>query len=55
MSKRKLTATICLTIAVLLGSKGMGASADFATALHEFGPLAEQGDAGSRSVNFIET
>ena len=52
---RNLTAILCLTIAVLLGSAGMSASADFqkgltaaqtgdfATALREFQPLAEQG------------
>jgi hypothetical protein len=52
---RNLTATICLTIAVLLGSVGMSWSADlqkgltvadkggFATALREWTPLAEQG------------
>jgi uncharacterized protein len=57
---RKLTATICLTLAVLLGSVGMSASADFqkgrnayksgdyATALREVRPLAEQGDAESQ-------
>jgi hypothetical protein len=60
ISMRKLTATLCLTFAVLLGSVGMSASADFqkgltayksgdyATALREWEPLAEQGDAGSR-------
>jgi uncharacterized protein len=54
---RKLTATLCLTIAVLLGSVGVSESADyqkgatayksgdFATALREWEPLAEQGDA----------
>jgi len=54
---RNLTATICLTIAVLLGSAGVSESADFqkgltaaqrgdfATALREWRPLAEQGDA----------
>jgi uncharacterized protein len=57
---RNLTATICLTIAVLLGSVGMSASADFqkgltaydrgdyATALREWYPLAEQGDADAQ-------
>jgi len=52
---KKLTATLCLTIAVLLGSMGMSASADFQkgftayfsgdyeTALREWKPLAEQG------------
>ena len=48
---KRLTATLCLTIAVLLGSAGMSASADFqkgvaafqsgdyATALREWMPL----------------
>ena len=57
---RNLTATFCLTIAVLLGSVGMSASADFqtgltayksgdyVTALREFRPLAEQGDAAAQ-------
>ena len=51
---RKLTATLCLTIAVLLGSAGVSASADFqkgltayksgdyATALRKRKPLAKQ-------------
>ena len=54
---RKLTATLCLTLAVLLGSAGVSASADFqkgltayesgdyATALREWTPLAQQGNA----------
>jgi TPR repeat protein len=48
---KRLTATICLTIAVLLGSTGMSWSADFhksgdyATALREWTPLAKQGNA----------
>ena len=54
---KRLTATLCLTIAVLLGSVGVSASADiqkgltsydrgdYATALREWTPLAEQGDA----------
>ena len=54
---RNLTVTICLTLAVLLGSAGMSWSADFqkgltayesgdyATALREWKPLAEQGNA----------
>jgi len=54
---RTLTATICLTLAVLLGSAGVSWSADFqkgfaayqsgdyATALREWKPLAEQGNA----------
>ena len=58
---RNLTATICLTIAVLLGSAGMSWSADFrkgfaaylsgdfATALREWIPLAEQGDDRAQS------
>ena len=54
---KNLTATLCLTIAVLLGSVGVSDSADlqkgitaarngdFATALREWNPLAEQGNA----------
>ena len=54
---RKLTATLCLTIAMLLGSVGVSWPADFqkgltaaqsgdyATTLRQFQPLAEQGDA----------
>ena len=54
---RKLTAILCLTLAVLLGSPGVSESADFqkgwtayqsgdyATALREWKPLAEQGNA----------
>ena len=57
---RKLTAILCLTIAVLLGSAGEGWSADFhkglnayknkdyATALREWKPLAEQGNADAQ-------
>ena len=57
---RNLTATICLTIAVLLGSAGVSWSADFqkgvtayksgdyATTLREWTPLAEQGDASAQ-------
>jgi hypothetical protein len=57
---RNLTATICLTIAVLLGNAGMGWSADFqkgyaayksgdyATALREWRPLARQGNADAQ-------
>jgi len=53
---RNLTATICLTIAVLLGSVGVSESADlqrgvaadkrgdYATALREYRGVAEQGD-----------
>jgi hypothetical protein len=65
---KRLTATICLTLTVLLGSaglswgadfqKGMDAAqrGDFATALREWKPLAEQGDAdahlaSSRDLN----
>ena len=52
---RHLTATLCLTLAVLLGSARMGWGADFqkgldavqrgdyTTALREWNPLAEQG------------
>ena len=58
---KTLLTTLCLTIAVLLGSVGVSASADFqkgytayysgdyATALREWTPLAEQGDAGASS------
>ena len=57
---KKLTTTICLTLAVLLGSvgtswgadfdKGLAAydSGDFATALREWKPLAEQGNADAQ-------
>ena len=57
---RNLAATLCLTLAVLLGSAGVSESADFqkgltaaqsgdfATALREWKPLAEQGDAESQ-------
>ena len=53
---KKLTAILCLTLAVLLGSAGVSWSADFqkgldaykkkdyATALREWKPLAEQGN-----------
>ena len=67
---RRLTATLCLTLAVLLGSAGMSVSqdfqkgfdayktGDFATALREFTPLAEQGDSAAQSsvdwINFIQ-
>ena len=59
---RNLTATLCLTIAVLLGSMGMSASADFqkgqtayksgdyATALREWKLLAEQWTLNHRMV-----
>jgi hypothetical protein len=58
---KNLTATICLTIALLLGSAGVswsqdlqkGATAyergDYATALREFTPLAKQGNADASS------
>ena len=57
---KNLTLTICLTLAVLLGSvgtswgadfqKGVAAydSGDFATALREWRPLAEKGDADAQ-------
>ena len=57
---KKLTAILCLTIAMILGSVGMSWSADFqkrvsaaqsgdyATALRKWEPLAEQGHAGAR-------
>ena len=50
---RKLTATLCLTLTILLGGVGMSASGalqkgltayqsgDYATAVREFQPLAE--------------
>ena len=59
---KNLTRTICLTLAVLLGSlvtgcgadfdKGLAAykSGDYATALREWRPLAEQGDADAQNV-----
>ncbi len=55
ISMRKLSVTLCLTFAVLLGSTGMSASADFqkglnaidkgdyATALPQFRTFAEHG------------
>ena len=58
---RKLTATLCLTIAVLLGSMGMSASADFRNREQEYKnknydtaarlcrPFAEQGHTGAQS------
>ena len=58
---KRTLATICLTIAVLLGSAGVSVSqdfqkgfdawerGDFAIALREFTPLAEQGDADAQS------
>ena len=57
---RHLTTFICLTLALLLGSMGISWSADFqkgfdaadkgdfATALKEWKPLAEQGDADAQ-------
>jgi TPR repeat protein len=57
---KNLTATICLTITLLLGSVGASWSADykkgvtayrsgdFATALREWKPLAKQGDASAQ-------
>jgi hypothetical protein len=60
---RNLTTTLCLTIAVILGSAGMSASADFqkgltaarsgdfATALREWTPLAKQGNASAQFNN----
>ncbi len=57
---KNVTRTICLTLALLLGSVGTGCgpdfdkgvaayeSGDFATALGEFRPLAEQGDADAQ-------
>ena len=58
---KRLTATLCLTIAVLLGSAGMSVSGDwekgyaaykggdYATALREWEPLAIQGDADAQT------
>ena len=58
---KKLTTTLCVTIAVLLGNLGVSWSADlqkgldaanrgdFATALREWRPLAEQGDASAQN------
>jgi len=57
----KLTAILCLTLAVLLGSAGVSESADYqkgydayknkdyATALREWKPLAEQGYASAQN------
>ena len=57
---KNLTRTICLTLVILLGTtgtswgadyqKGVAAaqSGDFATALREWKPLAEQGDASAQ-------
>ena len=57
---KRLTATLCLTIALLLGSMGMSWGADFqkgetsfqsgdyATALREWTPLAQQGHANAQ-------
>ena len=57
---RNLTATLCLTLAVLLGSAGMSVSQDFqmgldaaergdyAIALREWTPLAERGVPGAQ-------
>jgi uncharacterized protein len=57
---KRLTATLCLTLTILLGSVGMSASADFqkgaaaaqrgdyATALREWKLLAEQGNASAQ-------
>ena len=58
---RNLTATLCLTLTLFLGSIGVSESADFqkgysayqsgdyATALREWTPLAKQGDAKAQS------
>ena len=57
---KRMTATICLTLALLLGSAGLSWGADFkkglaaydsgdyATALREWTPLAEQGHADAQ-------
>jgi TPR repeat protein len=59
---RKLTATLCLTLAVLLGSAGMSASADlqqgyaayesgdYVNALHVFRSLSEKGNADAQTM-----
>ena len=59
---KRLTAIVCLTLAVLLGSAGMSWSADlqkgldayykgdYATALRELKLLAEQGNAGAQAL-----
>jgi hypothetical protein len=59
---KNLTATICLTIAVLLGSAGVSQGADFikgatayqssdyTTALRKWTPLAKQGNAFSQVI-----
>jgi TPR repeat protein len=59
---KNLVAALCLTISVLLGSVGMSSAADFntgldaymrddyATALREWTPLAEQGDARAQTT-----
>ena len=58
---KRLTATICLTLAVLLGSAGVSWSGDFrkgyaayqsenyATALREWTPFAKRGNAEAQS------
>ena len=58
---RHLTATLCLTLTLLLGSAGVSLSADlqtglaayssddYATALREWKPLAEQGNADAQN------
>ena len=58
---RRLTAILCLTLALLFGSAGEGWSADlqkgldafknkdYATALREWKPLAEQGNADAQN------
>ena len=57
---RNLTATICLAVALLLGSAGVSwsqdwqkgvtahESGDYATALREWKPLAQQGNAAAQ-------
>ena len=58
---KNLTATLCLSLTILLGSMGISASADFqkgltaarngdfATALREWTPLAQQGNAAAQN------
>ena len=60
-SMQKLTATLCLTLAVLFGSLGISESADYqkgltaaqsgdyATALRNWKPLAEEDDVNSQN------
>ena len=61
---KNLTRTICFTLAILLGGAGTSWGADYqkglaayhsgnyATALQELTPLAEQGNAGAQGIGF---